>query len=263
MLNNTEMIELKKNYLEFMKDNLTYSSLSNGFLRVDTPFYDNSGQQIILYADKIDDKKLLLTDGGYTIDELETHSGIVFSKSRNKRNILTKQMTAYGVNYKSNENSLSLETTFSDFPSAKNQLIQAMFFASDMFMLSDKSVKSIFQDDVAQFLEDNEIRSLRNFSYVANTGVSHKFDFSIAGFKEIPDKLIKTISTPNNELYAKALITDVSFTRDGYERNADYFAFLNDQKTEVNKKIISLLEYENIKCVPYSEKENVVSLLRA
>ncbi|MCT3097625.1 DUF1829 domain-containing protein [Lactococcus lactis] len=263
MIDSNEMEKLKKSYIKFVKDNLTYSQLDSGFIRIDTPFYDGSGQQIILYANKNEDDILTLTDGGYTLDMLETYSGFSITKSRAKKDILTKQMNAYGINYDSKDNFLSIETNGSEFPSAKSQLIQAMLFASDMFMLSDNSVKTIFQDDVAAFLEENEIRALRNFSYSGSTGTLHKFDFSIAGFKNIPDKLVKTISTPNNDTYAKALITDVSFTREGYERNADFFAFLNDQKKDVNKNVIKLLEYENIKCVPFSERDSVIEALKA
>ena len=263
MISINEMHELKQRYVDFITDNLSYSQLDSDYIRIDTPFHDASGQQIIIYATKDEKNLFTLTDGGYTLDELETNSGIKISRSKSKKEILTKQMNAYGVNYMLDDNFLSIETDLSNFPTAKSQLIQAMLFASDMFMLSDNTVKHIFQDDVALFLEDNEIRALKNFSYSGRTGALHKFDFSIAGFKEIPDKLVKTISTPNNDVFAKALITDVNFTREDYEKKADYFAFLNDQKTPINSNVINLLEYENIKCVPFSERNSVIEILRA
>ncbi|WP_346401361.1 DUF1829 domain-containing protein, partial [Listeria monocytogenes] len=62
------------------------------------------------------------------------------------------------------------------------------------------------------FLEKNNIRAFQNANFVGNSGMTHKFEFSIPGIKNIPDKLIKTLNVPNNEMYAKALTADVKNT---------------------------------------------------
>lgn len=96
----------------------------------------------------------------------------------------------------------------------KNRLLQAMLSVNDMFMLSKNNIKSLFIEDVGNFLEENQIRATPDVSFSGASGMTFNFDFLISGYKKIPTRLIKTLSSPNNNMFAKVALTDILQTRD-------------------------------------------------
>lgn len=255
-----ESSNLKKIYNDWVSEKFSYKNLETGFIRIDTPFFDRHNDSLILYAQVKDKENIILTDGGYVIDDLEA-SGIYVLKSPQRKNLLTRQLLSYGVSINLEDNSLSLNTNLSNFPNDKHRLLQAMLFTNDMFMLGKKQTSNVFFEDIANFLENNNIRASQNVSYVGLSGMSHKFEFSIPGIRDIPDKLIKTLNVPNNEMYAKALTADVHNTSEIVSRPTTFYTFINDAEKEVRPDIVSLLKHERIKVIPFSKRQEFIDEL--
>ena len=74
--------KLKKEYLDWYNHKLDFSNLSNNVVRIDSPFKDNSLDNLIIYAlyDQSRDT-ITLTDDGYTIFGLE-NNGVSINKSK-------------------------------------------------------------------------------------------------------------------------------------------------------------------------------------
>ncbi|HDA7313507.1 TPA: DUF1828 domain-containing protein, partial [Staphylococcus aureus] len=87
--------KLKKEYLDWYNQTLEFSNLSNNFVRIDTPFKDNSLDNLIIYAlyDQFRDM-ITLTDDGYTIFDLE-NNGISLNKSKKRKKIFEEHLSAY------------------------------------------------------------------------------------------------------------------------------------------------------------------------
>lgn len=252
--------DLKKKYNKWITSEFEYHDLDKGVVRIDAPFYDRHNDSLILYAliDKFGVIKL--TDGGYVLDDLES-SGVYIFKSSQRKKLLKSQLQSYGVQLDTEDHSLFVNTNIEDFPSSKHRLLQAMLFTNDMFMLNKRNNTQVFFEDVAQFLESNNIRAFQNASFTGASGMVHKFEFSIPGIKHIPDKLIKTLNVPNNEMYAKALTTDVHNTAEVVSRPTNFYVFINDTEKEIKPDIISLLKHEKIKVVPFSLKNEYIEEL--
>ncbi len=250
--------DLKTIYNNWIVKKFAYKDINSGVIRIDTPFFDRHNDSLILYALIDSNNNIVLTDGGYVLDDLES-SGVDIIASPKKTELLKKHLNSYGVNLKDSD--LSIKTNVKDFPHHKHRLLQAMLFTNDMFMLGKKTVKGIFFEDVAKFLEKNNIRAFQNANFVGNSGMTHKFEFSIPGIKNIPDKLIKTLNVPNNEMYAKALTADVKNTAEVFNRPSKFYAFINDQEKEITPDILHLLEYDNIKVIPFSKKKEIIAEL--
>ncbi len=74
--------KLKKEYLDWYNQTLEFSNLSNNVVRIDTPFKDNSLDNLIIYALYDQSRDMItLTDDGYTIFDLE-NNGIFLNKSK-------------------------------------------------------------------------------------------------------------------------------------------------------------------------------------
>lgn len=77
--------KLKKEYLDWYKQELEFSNLSNNVVRIDSPFKDSSLDNLVIYAiyDHTNDL-ITLTDDGYTIFGLE-NNGVFINKSKSVR----------------------------------------------------------------------------------------------------------------------------------------------------------------------------------
>lgn len=251
---------LKEIYNDWASKEFSYKDIESSLIRIDTPFFDRHNDSLILYAQINRDESITLTDGGYVIDDLES-DGVFILRSKQRRSLLSRQLLSYGVSLNGESNELFIKTNLTNFPNDKHRLLQAMLFTNDMFMLGKKQTSNVFFEDIANFLEENNIRSFQNVSFVGISGMSHKFEFSIPGIREIPDRLIKTLNVPNNEMYAKALTADVHNTQEILSRPTTFYTFINDSEKEIKTDIISLLEHEQIKVVPYSERNRFIQEL--
>ncbi|WP_347131612.1 DUF1828 domain-containing protein [Lactiplantibacillus plantarum] len=250
--------QLKKSVEDFYKKSINWSPVQNGITRIDTPFLDRHNDAIILYAVSKPNGLVQLTDGGYIFDDLE-NDGIYLSRSKNRMGILKEQLNSFSVQLDDVSHELFIVTTLKDYPVKQNLLIQAMLFANDMFMLSNKKVSSIFINEVANFFETNNIRVTDGPNIIDHSGMIHHYDFSIPGIRDIPEKLIKTMNSANNEYYAKSIAMDKRQTQD-VRPNTSFYTIINDEDS-VDDNIINLFNSEGIIPVPFSKRDDYVEQL--
>ena len=261
MINTTD---LSKIYHDWLQEEINFSTVDNNAIRVDTPFYDRHNDSLILYVIPQENANLIVTDGGYTLDDLEAE-GISVTRSKKRKKIFLDQLTSYGVSYDENNNFLFINSNVEKFPNDKHRLLQAMLFTNDLFLTENKRTKSLFLEDVESCFEQHDIRAIEGASFIGSTGLTHKYEFSIAGSvkRNIPDKLIKVLNSPRNEMYAKVLATDVKYTRNVVKQDTYFYTFINNQEKEIASPILSLMEKEEIKVIPFSEREHFVTELGA
>lgn len=250
--------ELTNAVEKFYKNSISLSEIQKGITRIDTPFLDRHNDSLIVYAIKENDTTLRLTDGGYVLDDLEA-DGIFLFKSKRRVQILKDQLTNYSVSLNEDTHELFVRTTLKDYPSKQGLLIQAMLFTNDMFMLSNKKVKSIFITEVANFFEESNIRVTDGPNIIGPSGMIHHYEFSIPGIRDIPEKLIKTMNTANNEYYARAITTDKIQTQ-SVRPNTEFYTFINDEN-EVDDSIINLFNSEGITPVLFSNRQDYTEQL--
>ncbi|MCG0641009.1 DUF1828 domain-containing protein [Lactiplantibacillus plantarum] len=255
---------LSEQYYKWIRENTSFKEIGSKIIRIDEPFLDNDSDEITMYVIQNNDNSITLTDDGWTIDNLEG-KGVSITRSTKRKKILNQQIKAYGVSY--NEDELYITTTLDKFPESKHRLLQAILFVNDMFMLAPKNVNNIFLEDVSAFFSAHKIRTSKNMAYIGASGLTHKYDFSIPGIDNIPMKLIKTLASPNNPMFAKSILADVEQTKPVLEDQGDFYVFLNDcnankdSTVSVNPDIMRLFKGNGIKPVLYSERENYVEEL--
>lgn len=250
--------ELRKAVEKFYSKGINFSEIQKEISRIDTPFLDRHNDSIILYAIEEKNNTYKITDGGYTLDDLES-DGIYLHMSKKRMHILKEQLNNFSVKLDNANGELYIESSEEDYPMKQNLLIQAMLFTNDMFMLSNKKVASIFINEVASFFEDNNIRVTDSPNIIGPSGMIHHYDFSIPGIKTIPEKLIKTMNSANNEYYAKSIAMDKTQTQE-VKPNATFYTIINDEN-DLDSKTINLLESVNITTIPFSKRNDYVEEL--
>lgn len=260
--------ELRKKHIEWYNENISFENISNNVVSIDVPFLDNFSDEIEMYAIEQSDGKIRLTDDGWTIDNLLS-KGVDINRSIKRKKLLLHQLKGYGILLDDDE--LTTTVDIDNFAEAKNRLLQAILFVNDMFMLAKNTTQHIFVEDVGNFLLKNNIRATANIAFYGESGMTFKFDYLISGIKDIPTRLIKTLSVPNNSVYAKAILTDITEARkirnDELEPT-DYYVFMNDidssQKSirSIKPEVSAMFEDNNIRPVPYSKREDVLADLK-
>lgn len=258
--------ELSKNYLDWCSKNINFTDVSANVVKIDVPFLDSFNDEIAIYA--VNDPytgSITLTDDGWTINNLESR-GVYLKHSKKRQQLFQRQISNYGV--VENDDALQITTTPDNFPISKHRLLQAMLFVDNMFMLATKNTTNLFLEDLQNFFNEHKIRTTQGVSFVGNSGLTHKFEFSISGFspERIPTRLIKTLTaSSNSQVFAQSILTDITQTRPVQTGLTEYYVFINDVHDDtlvkVSPQILSLFEQNDIKAVKYSDRDSVVEEL--
>lgn len=259
MLNATE---LNNRYLEWVKEQTSMKQLHKGTVRIDSPFTDPFNDGLVMYVSEIpNSSQIILTDDGWSNDNLESQ-GVFIDRSPQRRKLLLDHLASFGVNWR--EARLEISGPSEDFGRLKTNLLQAMIFVNDMFVLAPRPTQNFFFEDVAVFFQSNNIRVLKNAAFMGQSGLTHNFEFSIPGAENVPRKLIKLLSSANNSIFAKAIFTDIYETKQQQVEPTKFFVILNDrnrknQPKPVNKDILKLFNQAGATPVPYTKREEYVA----
>ena len=226
--------DFRQKYLDWLESNIEVVSNTSGMVRLTTPFVDSSNDCIEIYI-KIDGNRLLLTDAGETISDLEL-SGIKISARR--KNILQTIAASHGISLCEKE--LRAVCSLETFAMKANALIQCMIKVSDMLLLADNTVKTIFAEDVKRFFAEHTI---------PKQGKS-------------PERFITSINSAKENIIKTTIFTweDVKPVRG---ENCALYAVVNDTDKQIPSASITALTNYGINCIPWSKKEKYLPELIA
>lgn len=246
--------ELKSEYINWYKKHLQFKSLNDNLIRIDSPFKDNTLGDIVIYAEKNpNDSTITLTDDGYTMFNLEL-AGVDIKKSPKRQFIFMKNLESYGVNFNADTNELYIKSSIKKFSESKHRLLQCLLFVNDMYILSKPNIKNIFTEDVSEVFDEHNIIYTQDIIINSHSGMSHKFEFVIPGKKNQKEKFVKTVSTPNNTLIAKAIVTDANQAKVvKRDKPNEFFVILDDRKKAVNDEVNNLLVESDITPINFTE----------
>lgn len=252
----TNDIELLiSNYYDWLKSKTITKSI-NEFIEISTPFLDNNNDNISIYV-KQNGNDYLLNDGGETLDNLEL-IGVNFVYQKRKK-MLEYVLSSFGV---TNVNGvLSIHANVSNFSQKKHFLLQAILQINDFFLLSRENVKSIFLEDVENYLISLDVRYTPQITVVGNSGFSHNYEFIISRSKKYPDRFCKVVNNPTKENTSSILFA-WNDTKDSRKSDGSMIVFLNDSNSLKNEILEAYTSYD-AKVITWSEREKSIELLTA
>ena len=162
----SQITKFKETYLEFLKQNINYTTVNKDIISVTTPFLDRHNDYTEILIIDTHDGSYRLTDDGYTINDLEL-SGFDFNTPKRKTTLLTTA-SRFGVSI-NEESALEIKSSLSNMPLKKHMLLQCMVAVNELFMLSKGSILSYFIDDVVDFFEKNEIRYTKDINIIGKS----------------------------------------------------------------------------------------------
>jgi hypothetical protein len=225
--------ELVGSYHSWLQSNLTCGQV-NGAFEMTTPFRDNHNDRIQIYVIP-DQDKLLLTDDGYTINDLEL-SGIEIS-TKKRQEIFDSIIRSYGVTLDSDD-ALTIIANRSNFPQKVHDLIQAILSVCDLHYLSRPHIQSLFHEDVERILRENNIPIVPDVRFVGKSGLYQSFDFAIPGTKTRPEQIIKLISNLRKDRIG-ALIFEWNDVQEIRKTESTYVPIVDDLSKNVKDESLS------------------------
>lgn len=253
-MNRAECERLISDYLRWLKEGLQVSELESS-CRVATPFLDRHNDEIEIYVEKRDGG-FLLTDDGYTIADLRS-SGMAFNTEKRKAH-LTAILNGFGVRQEGDE--LQVHAMPEDFPQKKHNLLQAMLAVNDMFVMGEEHVLSLFKEDVAAFLDSNQVPVFRDFKLTGRSGFDHKFDFGLPRAQRKPERVLQAINnlTKDQALSFAFAVNDVVTIR---AEPLQAFAFLNDSENPPKEDNLAAIKAYQVQPLFWSRRQEALALL--
>jgi len=242
------MKDLIQNYIDWLKLKTNFKELNNGYAEITTPFVNHINDYIQIYLKKDDNNRLLITDGGDTINNLELEGVELNTNSRKKE--LEVILNGFGVSVKDKE--LITYATEGTFPYRKHNLIQCILAVDDMYILAQPRVESFFYDDVINFLNLNEVRYSTNIILEGKSSFQHKFDILIPKSRNENERIIKLSYSVKKQNIISQLF---AFEDTKQKRENEGILIINDLEKEIPPDISMGIKEYGIYEFPWSMRE--------
>lgn len=252
-----EMTKFIDDYMVWLRSNTQTFALDNGVIGINSPFVDRNNDCIQIFCIPQSDSTYVLSDDGYTINELEM-SGMSFNTPKRKEE-LKKILNGFGIRLSNEE--MCVSCTEKDFPIKKHNLIQAMLSVSDLFVLSQQNVSSMFVQDVEAFLRSHDVRFSRNIKVTGVSGFDHAYDFLIPPSEKMPERFVRAINNLDRNT-TQSLLFAWSETRAARGQDIKLYTLIND-KRNMNSSCLDALKEYSISPVPWSGKDEFIQELSA
>lgn len=255
---NPEIESFSQQYLNWLKTTIVEQKITDTVSRISYPFLDRNNDHTEVYIMNTGNGSYTVTDDSSTISELEL-SG--FNITGKRLELLDTILNAHGV-YKDDNDALYVECTYDTLPMKKHMLMQCMLKVSDMFMLSRNNVKSIFLEDVNEFLEINDVRCSSNIGITGKSNLVNNFDFIISKSRQAPERLLNVCN--NFDLQqAKNFIFTWNDIKDIRKNDTQFYVMVNNQDKKIPVSALNALSHYNINALMWSERESYTKLLTA
>ncbi len=244
-----EIEQLVDRYRFWLKDRTRLRSIHSDWVEITTPFLDRHNDYIQIYVKK-ESSGYRLMDDGHTIRDLEI-SGCNLNTPKRK-SLLETAIRGFAVEMSNDV--LGVRATRENFPSRKHALVQAILAVNDLFYTASATVRSLFKEDVENWLLLSEIRFLPNVQFMGKTGYPHNFDFAIPQSKGAPERILRAVNNPNKDA-AESLIFSWLDTREVRPSDSIAVAMLNDQDKTISSSVLDALQHYDIEPVLWSKRE--------
>ncbi len=245
-----EMQKLLDEYAKWLKDRTTLKQI-NEWVEITTPFVDRHNDLIQFYVKK-DGEKYLLSDDGYTLNDLEQNGCKLTTPKR--KDLLKLILNGFGATEDNGQ--ILLSATQENFAFQKHNMVQALLAINDMFFLSAPTVASLFYEDVVEWLDTRDIRYTPNVQFTGRSGYLHSFDFVIPKSRRQPERILRAIANPDKNA-AQMLAFAWFDTKDVRASDAKAYAILDDTERKVPHDVQDALANYEVKPVKWSERDSV------
>lgn len=245
-------------YWKWLRDETSLCQI-NDFVAITTPYLDRHNDCLQIYA-KRRDGELVLTDNGYTVEDLE-QSGCTLDSPR-RQSLLNATLNGFGVRMSKTTSALEVRASINDFAMRKHNLVQAMLAVNDLYCLASPTAASLFHEDVVEWLDACAVRYTTHVRFTGRSGYDHGFDFVIPKSRHQPERVLRTVNRPSRET-AQAVTFAWVDTREVRLSGSRAYAILNDSDRPVAQSVLDAMRSYDVQPVRWSDREGTRAELAA
>lgn len=245
-----EIQKLLDQYMAWLKDKTALRQVKE-WIEITTPYLDRHNDYLQIYV-KREKSGFILTDDGYTIEDLRRSGCELESKKR--KDLLTLTLNGFGV--KLEGNSLVVRAAPDNFSLRKHNLVQAVLAVNDLFYLAVPMVASLFLEDVTSWLDLYDIRYTPKVKFTGKSGYDHLFDFVIPASRKQPERILQTINRPSRDT-SQAVAFSWIDTKEVRPANSRAYAFLNDSEHTPSASVMDALKNYDVNPILWSKREEI------
>lgn len=234
-----------------------YSQKIGEWCSIVIPFFDESRDNFSYLVRRRPDSSIEINDDGSIVSRLLEYVPNVM-ELYTKKDILHSIISKYHINF-SEEHELSLITTEELFPFRFHDLIQASLEISTIRNMTSHNVKQLFKDEVSRFFKNSSIKYSENLKYTGNSGLQHKFDFSIKIDNRI--EIIKTIPFIDKKILGYTIFS-WNDAKSNMSKQTNFIVLIDDLKKKIPAEYNDALKYNNIIPFQWSEKQKLSNYLK-
>ncbi|MCY4465513.1 MAG: DUF1828 domain-containing protein [Chloroflexi bacterium] len=250
------MPRLLDRYMGWLRDNTLLREVDE-WVEITTPFLDRHNDCVQIYAKPSDDG-FVLTDHGYTIDDLE-FCGFKM-KGDTRLELLNVTLNGFGI--RRIGNALQVKASFEDFALQMQNLLQAMLAVNDLYYTSRSNIASAFADDVALWLKESDICFRRNVEFNGKSGLNVAYDFVIPSNGIHSNVALWSIGNPSLQS-AKKTVFDWGDTEDARDGIYVPYVVLDDVNGRVSDNAKGVFVNYGMKLVYWSGRRAALKELAA
>ncbi len=245
-------------YYSFLKENTIVRENTKGWSTIGTPFIGLFNDCIEIYV-KRENETIYLSDDGATISHLSL-VGVNITKGEKRKSLLNQVLRGYGIELKKNTE-LCTTATIKNFAQKKHNLICAISEISDMSMLADHTIASLFKQDVKGYLDKHSILYTPHFIVKGSTSIEFTFDFQIMGAQR--EIVVRAFNSVNTLTIPQFLFgwEDIKSNRETItQKELMGLAIINDMNKKIEPQYIEALKQKNTEYIMWSERDTTESL---
>jgi len=173
----------------------------------------------------------------------------------------SRLIAAVSLVLNNNNGVLTVHASPKNFAHQKHFFLQAILQINDFFLLSRENVKSIFLEDVENYLISLDVRYTPQMTVIGNSGFSHNYDFIISRSKKYPDRFCKVVNHPSKD-NTSTILFGWNDTKDSRKSDSNMVVFLNDSNP-INDAILDAYASYDTVVIPWSKRDQNKEILIA
>ncbi len=241
---------LKESFVNWLSAETSIKDIGNGKCQLSVPLLDRHNDYLQMVIEHTNDGKLLISDDGYMIHDLELYGIDISTRKRSYK--ADRLVKAYGAKIDDTRR-IVVESTTDEYPARMAMLIQAMLTIGDLLAVDKANVDNVFKQEVEMYFRDHRVTYDVPPSFTGITGLRHNFDFEVRSSATSRIKLIKTINSPSAKTVKSAIFSCIDLNEIDKETYSPV-AVLNDREDDVSTDLVEALSSYNINAVLWSER---------
>lgn len=244
-------------YLEWYKEKVSFQTLKEAD-EIITPYVNHINDRISIFIEVLPNNSIKLSDDGVTLNELDMFGLNLETKTRKR--IFEETLRNFNVSC-DNEVLFVKTKNMKDFPQQKHNLLQSILRIYDLLFTEIPNVRSLFKEEVLNFLFENELGGNVSPKFQGNSGIIHSIDYSLGATKKRPNTLIKFQNQPTfanvteQKFIAEDLKDEATLKTNGFK-----YVMITGEKNN-STKVKQAADYANIDLISFeTEKEKILKL---